>query len=86
MKSAPSGSIEYDNDDNEVEVMEDDEPKDLKIVPEDFESILEDSDGDPTYQPDSDEDDTDEEEIPTISSHFQCKSNANDGRSKSAPA
>ena len=83
MKYAPSGSIEYDN---EVEVIEDDEPKDLEILPEDFDS-LEDSDGDPTYKPDTDDDDdTDEEEIPPISSPFQCKSNANDGRSKSAPA
>ena len=83
MKYAPSGSIEYDN---EVEVIEDDEPKDLEILPEDFDSS-EDSDGDCTYQPDTnDEDDTDEEEIPPISSPFQHKSNANDGRSKSAPA
>ena len=83
MKYAPSGSIEYDN---EVEVLEDDEPKDLEILPEDFDSS-EDSDGDPTYQPDTDDDDnTDEEEIPTISSPFQRKSNANNGRSKSAPA
>ena len=82
MKYAPSGSIEYDN---EVEVIEDDEPKDLEILPEDFDSS-QDSDGDPTYQPDTDYDDTDEEEIPPISSPLQCKSNANDGRSKSAPA
>ena len=83
MKYAPSGSIEYDN---EVEVIEDDEPKDLEILPEDFDSS-EDSDGDPTYKPDTDDDDdTDEEEIPPISSPFQRKSNANDGRSKSAPA
>ena len=83
IKYAPSGSIEYDN---EVEVIEDDEPKDLKILPEDFDSS-EDSDGDPTYKPDTDDDDdTDEEEIPPISSPFQCKSNANDGTSKSAPA
>ena len=79
MKYAPSGSIEYDN---EVEVIEDDEPKDLEIVPEDFDSSSEDSDGDPTYQPDS-EDDTDEEEIPTVTSPFKRQSN--DGRSKSAP-
>ena len=79
MKYAPSGSIEYDN---EVEVIEDDETKDLEIVAEDFNSTSEDSDGDPTYQPDS-EDDTDEEEIPTITSPFQGQSN--DGRSKSAP-
>ena len=86
MKYAPSSSIEYDNDNNEVEVIEDDEPKDLEIVPEDFDSISKDSDGDPNYQPDTDDDDTDEEEIPPISSPFQCKSTANDGRSKSAPA
>ena len=61
MKYAPSGSIKYDN---KVEVIEDDAPKDLEILPEDFDSS----------------------EIPTISSPFQCKSNANDGRSKSAPA
>ena len=85
MKYAPSGSIEYDND-NDVEVIEDDGPKDLEVVPEDFESSSENSDGDPTYQPDTDEDDTDEEEISTISSPFQQKSTANDGRSKSAPA
>ena len=85
IKYAPSSSIKYDND-NDVEVIEDDGPKDLEIVPEDFESTSENSDGDPTYQPDTDDDDTDEEEIPTISSPFQCKSTANDGRSKSAPA
>ena len=79
MKYAPSGTIEYDN---EVEVIEDDETKDLEIVAEDFNSTSEDSDGDPTYQPDS-EDDTDEEEICTITSPFKCQSN--DGRSKSAP-
>ena len=83
IKYAPSGSIEYDND-NEVEVIED-EPKDLEIVPEDFDYTSEDSDGNPMYQPDS-EDNTYEEEIPTNSSPFQCKSNVKDGRSKSAPA
>ena len=83
IKYAPSGSMEYDN---EVEVIEDDGPKDLEIVPDDFESTSEDSDGDPTYQPGTDDDATDEEEIPSISSPFQRKSTVNDGRSKSAPA
>ena len=79
-KYALFGSIEYDND-NEVKILEDDETKDLEIVAEDFDSTSKDSYGDPMYQPDT-EDDTDEEDIPTITSPFKCKSTVNDGRSK----
>ena len=83
-KYALSGSIECNND-NEVEILEDDETKDLEIVAEDFDSTSKDSYGDPMYQPDT-EDNRDEEDIPTITSPFKCKSTVNDGRSKSAPA
>ena len=72
-KYALSGSIECNND-NEVEILEDDETKDLEIVAEDFDSTSKDSYGDPMYQPDT-EDDRDEEDIPTITSPFKMQIN-----------